>query len=178
MRKETAPAFGDSYKAVDLDYINKKCPELSAAFDEALRHSAYSASARMVQSDTVINGRVLRAGRRMIIPFRELHFDQKAWGDDVTDFRSERFLENPKLTRSSSWRPFGGGGTLCPGRHVAKHTTMCFVAMLLKRFEVEVVEGQRFPRMETGRPVLGVADMKYSTGDYYVRIRSTEDVGP
>ena len=80
------------------------------------------------------------------------------FGEDVNEFNPHRWTERKGLERSPSWRPFGGGQTLCPGRFVAQQTVLTFVAMVVWRFEIEVAggEGCGFPRADKGKPVLGV----------------------
>lgn len=42
--------------------------------------------------------------------------------------------------RTLSLRPFGGGTTLCPGRHFATNEVLGGIAALLLRLEIEVVQ--------------------------------------
>jgi len=42
-----------------------------------------------------------------------------------------------------SMKPFGGGVTLCPGRHFAQNESMAFAATALRRFDIQLVEGQK-----------------------------------
>ncbi|KAF7586369.1 hypothetical protein BBP40_009015, partial [Aspergillus hancockii] len=119
VREETLPAFSDGKTTPDLEYLHENCPHLDAMWNETIRLSAYSASVRFVTSDTIIGGKVLRKGNRLMIPYRQLHFDESTFGLEypVDEFRPERFRQKAKnLTRSDNWRPFGGGTTMCPGR--------------------------------------------------------------
>ncbi|KAJ8122586.1 hypothetical protein ONZ43_g1254 [Nemania bipapillata] len=114
LRKETEKAF-DGENLVDLDYLHDNCPLLEAVWFETLRLASNAASVRRVAEDTVIG----------VIPYRLLHFDESVYGNNVLEFKPERFMgpANEKLTRGDSWRPFGGGKTMCSGRHVAKRAT-------------------------------------------------------
>ncbi|KAE8350519.1 cytochrome P450 [Aspergillus coremiiformis] len=173
VRKETLPAFQN--KPIDLEYLHDHCPHLDAMWNETIRLSAYSASVRFVTSDTVIGGKILRKGNRLMIPYRPLHFDESTFSLQypVNEFRHERFLQKSKnLTRSDNWRPFGGGTTMCPGRYVAKRSVLLFVAMLLQRFNVELVT-KRIPEPEEGKPVLGIMSVKEGE-DVLVRVWSRE----
>lgn len=38
------------------------------------------------------------------------------------------------------WYPYGGGDRICPGRHYAKHQMMLTLAMLLERFDFELLD--------------------------------------
>ena len=92
-----------------------------------------------------------------MIPYRLLHFDESIYGDDIESFRPERFIEKGfSLTRGSSWRPFGGGKTMCTGRYAAKHSIFMFVATLLRRFDITPVGEFKMPVADLGRPVLGI----------------------
>ncbi|RYP42550.1 hypothetical protein DL768_010322 [Monosporascus sp. mg162] len=170
LRKETEAAF-DGDALVDLHHLHNKCPLLEAVWFETLRLASNAASVRLVAEDTVIGGKILRKGSRIMIPYRLLHFDSAVYGDDVNDFRPERFIgpANEKLTRGDSWRPFGGGKTMCSGRHVAKRATLMFLAMVLRRFDIAIVGDAKMPTPDLGRPVLGVMAVK-NDEDYRVRI--------
>lgn len=137
--------------------------------------SAYSASVRFITADTVIGGKVLRKGNRLMVPYRQLHFDESIFGDDIQDFSPERFINKTNLTRSDNWRPFGGGTTMCPGRYVAKRSVLIFVAMLFHRFDVEMAGHQPMPAAEEGKPVLGIMSVKEGE-DLKVRLTPRKQV--
>ena len=158
IRQETEPAF--KHGVLSVDYLKESCPLLDGVWNETLRHSAYSASVRHITEDTVIGGKTLRKGNRLMIPYRQLHFDGGVFGEDAQIFEPARFEKNPKLLRSASWRPFGGGITMCPGRHVAKESVAIFVAIALQRFNIDFVSGQAFPRGAEGTPVLGIMNIE------------------
>ncbi len=164
IRTETASAFPTADgTTIDLTRLRDgHCPLLDDLWNETIRLSAYSASVRFITRDTIIGGKVLRRGARLMIPYRQLHFDEDVFGPGVDEFRPERFAEKPSLLRSDNWRPFGGGTTMCPGRHVAKRAVMLFVAMLLREFDVEMVGGPQtpVPDAEQGKPVLGIMSVK------------------
>lgn len=129
--------------------------------------SAFSASVRHVLEDTVIGGKLLRKGSRLMIPYRQLHFDESVFGSDIERFKSDRFLKDQNLTRGGSWRPFGGGTTQCPGRFAAKQVVVSFIATLVKRFHIEIEGPQQLPKGQLGKPVLGIMASK---GELQVRI--------
>ncbi|KAI1870662.1 uncharacterized protein JN550_005205 [Neoarthrinium moseri] len=155
LRAETAAAFDqagnlDPARLHDADH--NRCFE--AVWNETIRMSAYASSVRYITRDTIIGGKLLRRGHRLMIPYRQLHFDEDVFGPGVNEFRAARFgfdiaatdrknyKENgayQKLTRGDSWRPFGGGVTMCPGRFIARRSVHIFVALLLHRYDVESV---------------------------------------
>ncbi|TWU71881.1 Cholesterol 7-alpha-monooxygenase [Metarhizium rileyi] len=176
IRAETAAAFGPEGTITDLKHLHGHCHHLDAAWNETLRLTSVAASVRTVTADTVIGGRMLRAGHRLIIPYRQLHLDTGVFGHDVTAFRPDRFLNNKPKTgkrvrRGEYFRPFGGGSTICPGRFFTKRVVVIFVALLLRRFDISMAGGsQSLPQADEWRPVLGIADIK--PGDD-MRIRLT-----
>ena len=158
IREETREAY--NHGEPDIKLLEESCPRLNSVWDEVLRLSAYSSSVRYITEDTTIGGKKLRKGNRIMIPNRQLHFNERVFGDRVNEFKSTRFLDDDALTRTLSWRPFGGGTTLCPGRFIAKQTVISFVAMLIQQYDVVLVGQQKFPRFEEGNPVLGVMSSK------------------
>lgn len=119
IRTETAPAFDECGQA-NFRWLNESYPQLEAIWNETIRVTAFSASVRHVTTDTIIGGKTLRTNDRLMIPYRQLHFDEEVFGHDVYQFRHERFLKNQTLHKSSSWRSYGGGVTMCPGRYGMK----------------------------------------------------------
>ncbi|KAI0506259.1 putative cytochrome p450 [Xylaria bambusicola] len=172
-RAETAPAFhGDVL--VDLNHIQdpEKCPQVDAMWNETLRLAGWAASVRRVTCDTVLGGKRLRKGNRVMVPHRLLHFDEKIFGDDTAVWKPERWIDTEagrKLPNSQSWRPFGGGKTKCSGRFLAKYFVTAFVATMLRRFDIEAVGDPPMPEADVGRPVLGIISVKEGQ-DYHVRI--------
>ena len=115
VRSEMASAF-DSPGCVNFHYLNDSCPQLGAIWNETLRMTASSTSVRYLIADTVIGGKTLRKNNRVMIPSRQLHFNEEVFGRDAHQFDPDRFIRNKALLKGSSWRPFGGGTTICPGR--------------------------------------------------------------
>jgi cytochrome P450 len=94
------------------------------------------------------------------VPFRQLHLNKAVWGPEPLDFDPRRFQENPKLAKSPSYRPWGGGHSMCPGRFLAKRSIYAFIALLLARYEVsvETLDGSEplFPKGDGTKPSPGV----------------------
>lgn len=166
VRKEIQPAVRASSSANDLAERLDRCPHLDSIFHEVLRLTSSSSSIRNVLSPLVVGGKYLRAGNKVLIPYRQLHVDETVFGANVRSFDPDRFLKNKLLTKSSSYRPFGGGSTLCPGRFLARREVLTFVALVLDRFDLELAatsgsggKGEKekaFPRLEDRTPSLGI----------------------
>lgn len=152
----------ETRNVVDQDPLGKvraldDCPRLDAVYHEVLRLTTASTSIRTVISPTWIGGKELAVGNDVFLPFRQMHLDPAVFGSDAHEFNPTRFLDN-KLAKSSSYRPFGGGTTYCPGRFLAKREVLTFVACALNRFDLSAIGSgqQTFPRLETRKPSLGV----------------------
>ncbi|KAK8043460.1 cytochrome p450, partial [Apiospora rasikravindrae] len=161
IRNETAAAFSGN-RLVDLSHLLNHCPKLDAVWHETLRLSSNAASVRLAMQDTVIGGKLMRKGSRVMIPYRLLHQDEAVFGHNVEMFRPERFTAKgtTAVTNGPSWRPFGGGKTMCTGRYAAKHATIMFVCLVLRRFDLAVVGRTQPPEVDLGRPVLGLMSPK------------------
>jgi cytochrome P450 len=129
----------------DSRYINvKRCKEecklLYSTFQEVLRLHASSLSSRVVTEDTIIKDEIrLRRNSIVHIPSAVLHRDPNHWGPDADEFDPHRFLETSSARRRSlgaTYRPFAGGSTLCPGRHLATQEILSIVAMVILKFDL------------------------------------------
>ena len=180
IRSEVTPAVQGG--TVDLESRLERCPRLEALYNEVIRLTLSSSSVRNVLTPTTIGGKILRPGRKVSMPLRQLHFNKDAYGDNVEQFDPERFLKNKSLAQSSSFRPFGGGTTYCPGRFLGRREVITFVALFLCRFEVDLAgpedqPGPRakeslgvFPRLEEAKPCLGIMG-PVRGDDLYVSVR-------
>jgi cytochrome P450 len=169
VRAETQQAI-TSNGLPDMEYLLNSCPVLNGIWEESLRVTAFGASVRFLTQDVEIGGKCLRKGNRIMMPQRQLHFDKRVFGEDTEVFKADRFVKSAKLKRNSSYRPFGGGATLCPGRHLAKQTSLAFVALLLHRFDIKLEpSSQPFPMPTEGNPSIGLVDVMQGS-DLRVRL--------
>jgi cytochrome P450 len=172
-RRETAPAFsGDDL--VDPTYFldPEKCPQVDHIWNEVLRVVGWACSVRLITQDTVIGGKLMRKGNRVMVPHRLLHFDERVFGEDPQAFRPDRW-NDPALAKSPCWKPFGAGKTLCSGRFLARSSVTTFVATLVRRFDIELVGSPKFPEADKGKPVLGIISLKQGQ-DFKVRLSPRE----
>jgi hypothetical protein len=87
---------------------------------------------------------------------RQLYLDNSTFGKNYYEFDPWRFLHHPSLQRDISYRPFGGGETLCLGRHFAKHVVITFVALSLRRYDFLLAFLQQFLRYRECKPAIGI----------------------
>ena len=157
MKAETEAAWSNG--DLDIKYLCSHSPNLDAIFCEALRLNGGAMVSRKVLAPTELGGKSLKTGNSIIIPSRQLHTNTDVWGSDVEEFNAFRFAKKKSLARHSSFRPFGGGITYCPGRVLAKEEVFGFVAIILHRFNIKLAdnEKQKFPRLDESKPALGIA---------------------
>ncbi|KAL1899853.1 hypothetical protein Sste5346_002719 [Sporothrix stenoceras] len=138
---------------LSIEHIRTGCPTLNAVYQECLRLGSNNMSTRLVLSDTMLADRYfLRAGSVVQIAAGVIHADPSLWGADVDTFDPTRFL--PKTTSKTdkipekatstapkrhpaAFRAFGGGKTLCPGRHFATAEILSFAAAVVLTFDAE-----------------------------------------
>ncbi|KAF3054024.1 hypothetical protein E8E11_008790 [Didymella keratinophila] len=167
IREEVLP--GVKLDSVDETYLLERCPVLDSLAREVLRLTVATSLARVIMSPCVIGGKALVPGRKIMLPISALHHDASIWGTSPAVLDSNRFVSNPKLAKSTSYRPWGGGPTMCPGRFFARRSVNALVAILLTRYELEVVSDE-FPEMDGARPSPGIAPV---TKGHDVKVKCT-----
>lgn len=147
------------------------CPRLVSVYWEVIRLTSSSTSIRTVEAPTILGRYLIPSKAKLLLPFRQLHFNQDVFGANVNTFDAERFQNDPTLSKSPSFRPFGGGSTYCPGRHVARREVLVFIAMAISRFDLELDPEHvaNFPVLDTKKPSLGMM-MPVAGQDVRIRI--------
>ncbi|PSN61595.1 hypothetical protein BS50DRAFT_680580 [Corynespora cassiicola Philippines] len=106
-----------------------------------------------------IGGLTLQSSARIVVPSRQTLIDAQVFGARPKLFDPARFLADPALARSPSFRPFGGNVSYCPGRFIAQSEAVGFVAAVLARVDIAVVEGKgKVPNVNVAKPCLGVME--------------------
>lgn len=151
--RESVSTNGIRKRYLDVASIRERCPLFLSTFQEILRYVGASTSTLLVHDDVWLDGTyLLTKGSLVQIPATAIHSDPKIWGPDATTFDPERFLKAaPNQVHPSASRTFGGGGTLCPGRHLASDEVLEVTALFLSTFKVGFeAESGRPRRDETG----------------------------
>ena len=167
-------------RSLDITQLRANCPVLGSTFQEILRYHALGTSVRQVMRDTLLENKyLLKKDSLVLMPSVALHTDPDLWGPDVGAFNHRRFLRpRPSTAKSNTYKPpspsafrgFGGGTTLCPGRHFATSTTMAVTIMFLMRYEVVPVDGQ-WPKM-TGDKTGAVSAVEQPDHEVEVDVRT------
>ena len=134
-------------RSVDIKSLKQNCPLLTSTFQETFRYCSIGTSVRQVMEDTVPDGQWLLKKDSMIqMPSRIIHKDSSLWGTDVDDFNPQRFMKDSwgqttdrgakKQPNAAAFCAFGGGTTLCPGRHFATNEVLAVTAMFVLRYDM------------------------------------------
>ena len=171
VRAETSLAILPN-NTINLANLTSKSPLLESIWHECLRLYTVVALIRIAIRPTCISGKTVHTGDQLMAPFRHYHLHEQLFGPDSLTFNPERFLSNKELAKKRGYYPFGGGQTYCPGRHLAKQEVFGMVALVLDRFEMEVLDEEggkgRMPGVDVKEPSLGAMR---PVGDLRVRIR-------
>ena len=146
----------ESASPMDLSNRLEQCHYMIAYYNEVTRFVTSSLTARKVVTNTYINGRLLRAGAQIMLPYRQLLMDVAAFGPDADQLNPRRFLDKKPLSQGSHFKPFGSGRNACPGRFLARKEVLTFTALVMSRFAAEPADKDApFPRMTFAKPILG-----------------------
>ncbi|KAB8075712.1 cytochrome P450 [Aspergillus leporis] len=132
-----------------------KMPYLDAVIRESFRCHPIGAmlSRRAVPPGpglTLADDHILPPGTAVAVSGWSTHFDKDAYGDDVHDFKPERWLKRPsesdedyaeRLHRmSKADLTWGAGDRACMGKNIAKCEMYKLIATLYFIFEIQLVE--------------------------------------
>ncbi|KAI0120454.1 cytochrome P450 [Hypoxylon sp. NC0597] len=146
--------------------LRDNCPVLVAVYRECLRLGSDTYSTRLVKEDYILaNQYFLKKNAVVQIAGGVIHADSRIWGEDVEEFNPKRFLDRQdgsaeaggKAKQNNAFHPaafraFGGGKTLCPGRHFAMNEILAFVALVVLQFDIRPARGDKIevPRKNDG----------------------------
>ncbi|KAF6764285.1 cytochrome P450 monooxygenase [Ephemerocybe angulata] len=117
-----------------------KClPYLDACINEALRLHSTSALGlpRVVpEGGLTVRGQFFPEGTVLSVPSYSIHRDPSVWGEDVEDFRPERWLEGDSSAMHRCFNPFSVGPRACLGRNLAMMELQVIVASIMRRYDI------------------------------------------
>ncbi|VAH14916.1 unnamed protein product [Triticum turgidum subsp. durum] len=93
---------------------------------------------RKINKEMRIGGVTYPAGTVLELPFLMVHHNPNVWGEDVSEFKPQRFAEGiSKATKNGQvgFFPFGWGPRICIGNNFAMLEAKMAVSMILQRFE-------------------------------------------
>ncbi|KAI1079999.1 cytochrome P450 [Whalleya microplaca] len=138
--------------------------------------NAIGVSARIALEDHMLDNKYLiKKGSTVMIPSKVQHTVPSIWGETVDKFHHKRFMRQPgiKPPNPVAFRGFGGGTTLCPGRHFVSTEVLMFSALMALRLDIRPVGG-KWSRPPTENSPL-VAAVPVPDWDIDVEIRPRDD---
>ncbi len=110
---------------------------LKATIDEVMRlYPAAWMTERVAIEDDAFEG-ISFPKNTIIIPFFfGLHRDKALWAEELK-FEPERFINDPKISKSKNYFPFGAGPRMCIGNNFAMVEMSFFIFLFLKKFRIE-----------------------------------------
>lgn len=132
----------DGVSVLDVASVRDSCPVLRSTYQETLRFHGAGSSARVALEDHMLDGKYLiKKGGTVLIPTKLQHQSEEAWGSNVQAFSHKRFVRDGGTRYNMvAFRGFGGGTTLCPGRHFATTEILLFASMAILRFDAAPVD--------------------------------------
>lgn len=123
---------------INLSLVLNACPTLLSTYNEVFRYHGMANLVRIVAEDQVLGGYQLKKGGIVMISARAQQSNAEVWGQDVDAFNHKRFVKQAgHKCNPTAFRGFGGGTTLCPGRHFATSEILLLTTLLILRFDIE-----------------------------------------
>lgn len=114
----------------ELKYIRMVLNESLRLWPTAPAFSLYA------KQDVLLGGKYpLKQGDSVNVLIPKLHRDTSVWGEDVEQFRPERF-EDPSRIPLHAFKPFGNGQRACIGQQFAMQEATLVLGMVLKHFDL------------------------------------------
>ncbi|RSL89151.1 hypothetical protein CEP52_014981 [Fusarium oligoseptatum] len=153
-RKLVEEILGADFGEVAQYSTARSLPYLEACIRETTRvHPGVAMNLERYVPDsglTLPNDKFVPAGTKVGINPYVVHRNPSVWGEDVDDFRPERWLqqagesedafaERLKLFNNSDLT-FGGGSRICLGRHLGMLEVYKIIGTLFARYEIELID--------------------------------------
>lgn len=91
---------------------------------------------RQTREDITVNNLTIPEGTNVWIDVVGMHHDPDLWGQDVYEFKPERFDNDlfGGCNHKMGFLPFGFGGRMCIGRHLTIMEYKVVLSLILTRF--------------------------------------------
>ncbi|KAG8774493.1 hypothetical protein FRC12_001953 [Ceratobasidium sp. 428] len=137
-----APLFREAISAIasgrDLAEVvrdSSATPYLDACISETIRLASDSYSMRWVrEGEHKLGGYVFKAGDQVACNLRGVHMNEGMYAQP-DKFEPERFMDGKEHVKGR-FAPFGGGFSVCSGRHLGLSQIKAFLIVLLSEFDI------------------------------------------
>ncbi|KAL8479707.1 hypothetical protein ACS0TY_026583 [Phlomoides rotata] len=138
-REEVVRVFGN--KDLNFEALNR-LKIVTMILQEVLRlYTPVPLTSRRTKEQVKIGNITIPAGVYVNLFLALPHHDPEIWGDDVKEFKPQRFSEGVSKAanmQSSTFIPFGLGPRSCIGQNFAMIEVKIALAMILRRFSFEL----------------------------------------
>ncbi|KAF3003989.1 hypothetical protein E8E14_007603 [Neopestalotiopsis sp. 37M] len=168
----------DGVCIIDLAHVKSSCPLMLSTLKEVMRFHSTSTATRIAMEDHQLNDDIfIKKGSTIMMPSKVQHTNRDVWGATVDEFNHRRFMRESGVKRVNpvAFRAFGGGSTLCPGRHFASTEMLMFAALLALRFDLHPVEGKWTQPSTVKSPMIHAMPVPDWDIDVELRPRGTRD---
>eukprot|EP01112_Ceratiomyxa_fruticulosa_P012939 TRINITY_DN3609_c0_g1_i3.p1 TRINITY_DN3609_c0_g1~~TRINITY_DN3609_c0_g1_i3.p1 ORF type:complete len:488 (+),score=67.30 TRINITY_DN3609_c0_g1_i3:415-1878(+) len=136
MIQEIDTFFPDRTTPKDFEDL-KKLEYTTMVVNEVLRlHAPAPLLMRESSCDIDVGGYKIPANTKLIVPICTIHTDPKIWGEDVKEFKPERWLNPP--SDLLSFVPFGAGNRSCIGMRFALMEIKILLVRIFQRFSFKL----------------------------------------
>ncbi|CAB9511547.1 hydroxycholest-4-en-3-one 12-alpha-hydroxylase [Seminavis robusta] len=166
---------GDEESLYSLENLDK-CVLIDSAFKETLRLRAWPFAVKNLVDNVIFDPKqsdspkfLLKSGTRIVGNQAVTYMDPDIFPNPQT-FQYDRFVVNQETGQPPSFskngktiaeplRVFGGGKRLCPGRKFVACETKAYIAVLFRKFHMEIVGKHTFAMAEADKRTANVGVM-------------------
>ncbi|MBA0862523.1 hypothetical protein Goshw_009691 [Gossypium schwendimanii] len=144
LRDEIKQVIGDG----EIDFTKlADLKKMGWVMKEVLRlYSPAPNAQRQAREDIKVDDLVIPNGTNIWIDVVAMHHDPTLWGDDVNEFKPERFKDDHLYggcKHKMGFLPFGFGGRMCVGKNLTMMEYKVIVTLMLTRFSFSLSSNYR-----------------------------------
>ncbi|KAH7310212.1 cytochrome P450 [Rhexocercosporidium sp. MPI-PUGE-AT-0058] len=143
------PVVPDASAVDSLPYLNAVCNEVFRFYPSV------ALTPREAIKDNTIHGTFIPKGTIMILSAEATNHSCELWGPDAAEFNPERWMGPGNANTGGAANNYANltflhGPRSCIGQNFSKAELLCLVAVLIGRFEIELVDPEQELEMNVG----------------------------